>query len=1495
MTESTDIIPVSCKHIIGRSPERIELPSGMTIAEMLQVAGLQPYGLSVFIDDRHIERWQYSVVRPMPGEQVFIFLVPHGGDNNKLLRSVAMIGVMVLSIYVPGMSAFAGLGTFGQAALGVAIGLTGSLLVNALIPPSTPNAPQLATAEVFTQYSLTGTRNSFLPFQSIPKTLGTDRVYPPYAAKPYTHIVANTQYIYMLFCLGRGPLNATSLKLGNTLLSTYEGVEINYGTGAFPPAYFNTSTISQTEERDLLDVNETEGNFHAGDTATERTTDGDVQRIGIELYSPALYFVRTNGTMDLVEVTIEVKYKVNGTETWIDANLGRNDDHDENCVLNGNKVLLYGYSGTASRYGFHFNVPVKETYDVSIRRTYLRAWIDEDAGDDIYSDQLRDDIYLTAVKSILFETFTAPDDMEFISVRMEASEQLNGVPDDFNAIVAAKHPVYTARYPTNYEFYGTANGWTATNGILTINNKYINISYDPDNFVREDNGLILLDDNLKYIAVADTPYSMELTGLSIDGTTGTTVEIRMRQLEYGTPLVNKLYWTTSGHGFSESYYTEVTVTAVGSFETVSLDMTSPTAGGADWSTSTITGLKLYFATIDYGENYDIDYIRVKDSSANDWTYKTTANPAWIYTDLLTGTSNHRAKSLTKMDTSTLVTWAAACETNGYTYNGTVSGRTLREMMRVVCAAGRAAWTIKPDGTYSVIYDGEQTDVYQVFSPRNSWGFVGHKPFVKLPHAIRIPFRDSTNDYELSERIVYRDDYDEDSATLFESIEFDGLNHPTQIFKFGRYNFAQAQLRPESYELFVDFEYLVAERGQRIRIAHDIPMWGTAWARIKTVTIDGTTVTLTLDDYVTFELGITYAILIRVVSGNPISVQVTNPGASTIKTVICTLAAESSALIANGDLVLFGVNDAHYQDLIIKQVYPQGDLAARLELVDYNTDIYDDDTVYGSIPEYDTNITIPKNWEGLPPPTPRIDSVVSDDTVLIVQENGVIISQIVISYGLAVMTAAAPAIKVECQFRVYDTGYVWRNAPDTSINDRTVNITGIRDGIIYEIRIRTITAHGIPSAWVSTTHEVIGKIGPPPQVLGFSANIIDNQIELRWTESTAKDISEYHIKYGGLEDTWDTATSLGYTDSTSYRTPARWSGPRIFFIKAVDTSGNESETATTDDMTINLGTVVGISTTVVDNNVLFYWTNQPGTLPIDYVEIRKGSVFATATVIGKKSGTFTTAFETLAGQYKYWFVPIDSAGNYGVADSTTATVDEPPNYVLNQFLDNDFVDGTGTNVFVASDGTAIAPANITETWTEHFTTNSYDTFDDFISAGINYYIQPVPTTAEYYEEFDLEAIVSSSMVTMDLDVLDYDGGPTITEYLAEKELVGGSYSEGTDNPVWFSNFQYLRDRFTIASDGSTFCRMNRHTLRLDAKLKEDGGMATITNANDGVAVTFAKTFADITSISVSAAGTTASIAIYDFTDSPNPTGFTAYLFNTSGTKITGTVSWTAKGY
>jgi hypothetical protein len=110
-------------------------------------------------------------------------------------------------------------------------------------------------------------------------------------------------------------------------------------------------------------------------------------------------------------------------------------------------------------------------------------------------------------------------------------------------------------------------------------------------------------------------------------------------------------------------------------------------------------------------------------------------------------------------------------------------------------------------------------------------------------------------------------------------------------------------------------------------------------------------------------------------------------------------------------------------------------------------------------------------------------------------------------------------------------------------------------------------------------------------------------------------------------------------------------------------------------------------------------------------------------------------------------------------------------------------------------------------------------------------------------------------------------------------------------------------------------LRKHTI--DVREATEGGTAEVTVAATGVQVEFTKTFADVSSITVTADGKGScsnpaystlpecwgvgadwapelTTAVYDFQDIPNPTEFTVFLFDTNGNLTTGTFSWTAKG-
>lgn len=101
------------------------------------------------------------------------------------------------------------------------------------------------------------------------------------------------------------------------------------------------------------------------------------------------------------------------------------------------------------------------------------------------------------------------------------------------------------------------------------------------------------------------------------------------------------------------------------------------------------------------------------------------------------------------------------------------------------------------------------------------------------------------------------------------------------------------------------------------------------------------------------------------------------------------------------------------------------------------------------------------------------------------------------------------------------------------------------------------------------------------------------------------------------------------------------------------------------------------------------------------------------------------------------------------------------------------------------------------------------------------------------------------------------------------------------------------RAVVKTADSTAVNLTQFDVDIDVPDMFDRGVATITDAANGINITFARPFHIIPEIVLSLSGGTV-VAV------PNAinktlTGFTAILTNVSGTRVTGTISWAAHAY
>src|SRR6185437_6167986 len=266
-----------------------EVQAGQTLAKMLgEQATL---ACEVSVGGYAVPRELWGRVRPKPGQTIHVAVYPQGGGGggNKMLRTVLLVVVAVLSAYTGGAVGAAYGSAYGAAA-GAAVAVVGSLIVNALVPPPMPKgADANGGGDPFQQLnSITGTSNRANPYGVVPCVVGSFRFFPPHSALPYTEISGEDQYLRMLLDLGYSTvpadLDISDIQIGETDIASYDDVEWEISTA---PSLFTQDVYELAVGTSLVNVN---------DTAT-RTTQGASTEISLDIvFGQGLFGVATDGS-----------------------------------------------------------------------------------------------------------------------------------------------------------------------------------------------------------------------------------------------------------------------------------------------------------------------------------------------------------------------------------------------------------------------------------------------------------------------------------------------------------------------------------------------------------------------------------------------------------------------------------------------------------------------------------------------------------------------------------------------------------------------------------------------------------------------------------------------------------------------------------------------------------------------------------------------------------------------------------------------------------------------------------------------------------------------------------------------------------------------------------------------------------------------------------------------------------------------------------------------
>lgn len=549
-----------------------------------------------------------------------------------------------------------------------------------------------------------------------------------------------------------------------------------------------------------------------------------------------------------------------------------------------------------------------------------------------------------------------------------------------------------------------------------------------------------------------------------------------------------------------------------------------------------------------------------------WVEQQTREPAWCYCAVLRGApSNARPLADNRIDLPRMLEWAALNQAQGITFDGVISERSsVADVLADIAGTANASPTVRTNGKHSVVLDAPKTEITQSFTTRNAAESQARRLWVQQPHALRVRFPDERTAPQWNEILVYADGYSVANATEFENLDLPYTTNATIAHRRARRAMKASKLRPWVYSRTVDVEHVFCERGDLVTMTDDLLFWGVGAARVKSLTMSGADLAgVVLDAPLPMQTGQTYSFRFRTTTGYIVQRVVTVAGETATFTFDAPILS-GDPMPAVGDLAQFGIFGEESVKVIVRSIQRATDRTALMTFIDYVPEVYEVDDE--PIPDYEANITLPPIVNRGLPPKPLIESVTSDEPVLVRTSDGGFSSRIFVRFSLKQLQGQATAEIVQVRYRIrnFDLNWAYTTVPASSTE---VSLTPVEDGQLYEFGLRTVSQLGLASEWAEGTERVIGKTSPPPGVL----ELVREGAYLVWQyPDPPPDFAGFRLRahFGTVAD-WGTARPLheGLVTETRYAL-GPMAGTQTVLLKSVDTSGIEATDATV--IVLNLG-------------------------------------------------------------------------------------------------------------------------------------------------------------------------------------------------------------------------------------------------------------------------------------------------------------------------------------
>ena len=383
----------------------LEAKPGESLFAFLSRNDVDTTNMQVSVNGRVIDAVEWHHVKMTDGKEVVLRSTVH--------KSALYIVAMVALLYFTGGAAaavmsggsFGGIVTAGaiagmstaasMAAIG-AVQIVGAMLINKVLGPRVPSASNIERGSA---YNIAAARNAARQWETVGILFGSYRVTPDFAAQAFNYYKGNDQYMQMLLTPGINVARYDSLYFGDTLLSSYAGVNVKKrGFSAMLDDVLTSTTNVDTIAGGELDAN----------IPIVRTTPADVVRVQVDLQY-LLFDLTSKGKKKDNQETVQVFMRKVGDTTW---------------QLKGSHFIR-NREQTDQRRSFFYDVE-NGTYDVRVNRL----------GQD--TDGSGATCKFTLVSVVAYqESQNDFDGVSVIQIDMKGTGQLNGAPDEVRAIMYA--------------------------------------------------------------------------------------------------------------------------------------------------------------------------------------------------------------------------------------------------------------------------------------------------------------------------------------------------------------------------------------------------------------------------------------------------------------------------------------------------------------------------------------------------------------------------------------------------------------------------------------------------------------------------------------------------------------------------------------------------------------------------------------------------------------------------------------------------------------------------------------------------------------------------------------------------------------------------------------------------------------------------------------------------------------------------------------------------